>query len=103
MFYPGATEIHRFKIPMPATDIGSVLVSYRQRGTLVIEKESERIEAVDNESCRAYIEMTEEETLKFEDWVDISAQVNVKSAEGGRIASKPLTVKCGPQFHRAVM
>lgn len=80
-----------------------MLVSYRQRNKLVLEKAVEKIEEIDAESCYAYVEMTEEEGLKFDDLIDITAQVNIKCTQGGRKTSKPLVVRCGPQYHRAVM
>ena len=36
MFYPGETDIQQFTIPFPASDVGSVLISYKQRGRVLM-------------------------------------------------------------------
>lgn len=103
MFYPGETDYHIFTLPFPSTDIASVLVSYKQRGRLILEKEAGGMEPVEDEVCRVYVSLSQEETLKFSDSDDISIQVNIMGAEGGRVTSVPIVVKCGEQFHRQVI
>lgn len=103
MFYPGETGYHIFTLPFPAADVASVLVSYKQRDRLIIEKAAGNKEAVAAEVCRVSLTLTQAETLKFTDKDDISIQLNVMGTQGGRATSVPIVMRCGEQFHRQVI
>ena len=104
MFYPGETDYHTFTLPFPASDIGSVLVTYKQKGKVIIEKNTEGTpEAVEDEMCRVSLSLSQAETLKFNNEDDIAIQLNVYGAEGGRVTSNPIILRCGEQFHRQVI
>lgn len=52
---------------------------------------------------RMYVELSQADTLKFVDDEDIMIQVNVAGADGGRVTSAPIIVRCGQQYHRQVI
>lgn len=62
MFYPGETDYHTFTLPFPAGDIGSTLISYKQKGRVVIEKAGGTPEAVEDEVCRVSLSLTQQDT-----------------------------------------
>ena len=103
MFYPGETDIQQFTIPFPASDVGSVLISYKQRGRVLLEKTVTETEAVDDFACKVTLALTQAETLAFANYEDITIQLNVKSTGGERISSTPIVMRCGEQYHRSVI
>ena len=104
MFYPGETDYQTFTLPFPASDVASVLVTYKQKGKVILEKETTGYpEAVDVEECRVSLSLNQEETLKFNNHDDIAIQLNVYGTEGGRVTSNPIILRCGEQFHRQVI
>ena len=58
---------------------------------------------VDDLVTRMYVDLSQADTLKFVDDEDIMIQVNVVGTDGGRLASMPIVVRCGQQYHRKVM
>lgn len=103
MFYPGETDYHIFTLPFSASDISSVLVSYRQKGRVVLEKQAGDYEAVSDSECRVAVSLSQTETMKFVDDEDITIQLNVIGSDGGRSTSIPISVRCGMQYHRQVI
>lgn len=103
MFYPGETDRHTFDLPFAASDISSVLVSYKQKGRVLVEKSTTEAEAIETMVARVYVDLSQADTLKFEDNEDISIQVNVTGSNGGRLTSTPIVVRCGQQYHRQVI
>lgn len=102
-FYPGQTDYQVITLPFASDDVGTVLVSYKQGGRVVLEKEASNKEAIDEESCSVSLLFTQAESLKFIDGEDILVQVNVTGASGGRVTSVPIVLPCGDQYHRRVM
>lgn len=103
MFYPGETDLHVFTLPFSSDDVGSVLVSYKQKGRVVLEKTAGNKETLTTASCRVSVELTQSETMRFVDNEAIYIQLNVSGSDGGRITSNPLEVRCGEQYHRSVI
>lgn len=110
MFSPGETVIHNFVVPFLPTEISLVIVSYKQRGNIVLEKEvaSEDIISQNTGSSPfdhttiVEVELDQEDTLLFEDNVPFTIQVNVM-AQSTRHASKELKGESGIQYHREVI
>ena len=104
MFYPGETDYHIFTLPFPASDIGSVLVTYKQKGKVILEKNTQgEPEAIEAQKCRVSLSLSQSDTLKFNNDDDIAIQLNVSGTEGGRVTSTPIILRCGEQFHRQVI
>lgn len=103
MFYPGETEYETFTLPFAASEIRSVLVSYKQGDRVILEKNTTGKEAIDEFVCRVSLSLTQLDTMKFRDDEDISIQLNVMTTSGTRVVSTPITMSCGPQYHRVVI
>lgn len=102
-FYPGQTDYQVFTLPFAADDVTSVLVSYKQGGRVVLEKEASSKEAIDEETCSVSLTFTQAESLKFIDGEDILVQLNVIGASGARVTSNPIVLSCGDQYHRQII
>ena len=100
MFYPGETERHIFVLPFSALEVSEAVASYKQRGKVVLTIEATTFTVINESSCKFEIELTQEDTLKFQDNEEIYVQVNVKGESGGRLTSAPMVLKCGEQSHR---
>ena len=102
-FYPGQTDYQTFAIPFASDAISSVLVSYKQSGRVVLEKETTGKEAIDSSSCRVSLSLTQAESLRFSDGEDILVQLNIIGGSGERLTSKPIILSCGEQYHRQII
>lgn len=80
-------------------------ISYKQRGKVVLEKETASVEADSDDPlcCVATIDLNQSDTLRFVDHEDIWIQANVILTDNTRRTSHPLVTKCGEQFYRQVM
>ena len=103
MFFPGETDFHIFTIPFMAEDISRVIVSYKQRDRVILEKEASAAETVEEFKCQVTVSLTQQETLRFCDDEPIAIQLNVYSTENARVTSRPILIRCGEQFYREVM
>lgn len=113
MFHPGDTVRMNFIVPFSRQDIGSAIVSYKQRGHIVLEKTatSEAIydetepneEPVDSGTSQLTVDLSERETLLFADKTSFSIQINIFSDVSGRVASEPIYVEVGEQYYRKTM
>lgn len=104
MFFPGETVNHTFIVPFDITEIGRAIISYKQNGHIIVEKEATS-SSVDNEnsetsSCNLIVSLTEKESLLFEDNSEYSIQINIFSPVNGRITSKPIYDCTGEQYLR---
>lgn len=90
MLYPGETQYHTFTIPFASTEVSSVLVSYKQNGRVLIEKQAGNTEAIDDFTCRMSVSLSQAETMRFMDNEDITIQLNITGESGARVASKPI-------------
>ena len=64
MFYPGETDTHIFTLPFAAEELERAVVSYKQRGKLVLELESDQFESTGDEECTTSVTLTQEDSLK---------------------------------------
>lgn len=107
MFAPGETVTHRFVIPFAKSDIDYVVVSYRQNGQIILEKNiassDPDMETDSQLSVSIEYELTQEESLLFEDLTPYSIQLNVFTQGGSRHTSKEIGDKNFIQYHRTKM
>lgn len=101
MFHPGETICHRFYIP-EIENIKKIVVTYQQNHRFVLEKV---ITAVSTEGDEKYIDvlLDQFDSLKFQDWKDAWAQLNVICENDGvehRAVSNPIEIATGVQFCR---
>ena len=103
---PGTTPTYTGKIKADPDDLTRVIVTFRQMGKTVVEKEySEFEELVESGVTYAtfVIELTQEETLVFENGSQIEIQANAMFYDVVRNATFILRMDCGVQTHRSVM
>ena len=98
--YPGESEKQEFLIPFAASMCKKAIVSYKQENLVVLEITVTTFTRVDNGSCKFEYTLSQKESLKLRNMKDCRIQVNVYSAYGDRIVSKPIRVLVGEQFHR---
>ena len=55
MLFPGETKYHTFTLPYAADNVDTVIVSYKQRDRILIEKEAGDKEAIDESTCRVSV------------------------------------------------
>ena len=105
ILYPASTPTHTFEIPFAAENLEKVLVSYKQKGGVVLAKEVTTFtnSETDENSCILAIEFTQEETLKFANNTQIFAQLNVFTTDDKRLTSDPIEIEAGDQFERSVI
>lgn len=108
MLIPGETAVHYFTMPFELSDVSEIIVTYKQRGYIVLEKvitaSSQDVTfSVDDNKTVFYFRLTQEESLLFEDEEDYSVQLNVKMQNTNRVASYPVFARTGPQYKRQVI
>ena len=105
VLYPASTPTHTFDIPFAADYIEKVLVSYKQRGSIVLAKEvtSFTDSATEENVCSFAIPFTQEETLKFANNQPIMAQLNIFTTDDKRLTSDPIEIEAGDQYERRVI
>ena len=59
MFFPGETDYHIFTLPFAAADISSVIVSYKQRDRVLLEKEATAAEQIEDFKCRVAVSLSQ--------------------------------------------
>ena len=112
MFIPGETISHTFIIPFDRTDIDTVIVSYEQKGHIVLERtiasQSEFNEyhdahgILDPSKTEITVCLTQAESLLFEDRQDFTVQLNVYTGRS-RHASAPIRGSNGIQHYKEVI
>lgn len=109
MFHPGETVRHCFIIPFAKANITQIIVSYKQNDYVILER---KITSTDENTFDYYddpaktkfhIELTQNESLLFEDKTDFTIQLNVFTDMGSRHASCELKGSNGVQHHREVI
>jgi len=103
LFIPGETNIHTFVVPMASSNVSSAIVSYKQNGRVVLEKNGYTTSSLATNKCHVTVELTQQDSLKFRDGKDITVQVNVIDINNQRCVSKPIVLTCLDQYHRSVI
>ena len=88
----GTTPKHIFKLPISTDQISKLRVVYLQSKTVICEKNEKDCEMSGNEVS---LTLTQEETLKFKDWLDAKVQIRVLTVSGESLASEVFVVGVG--------
>lgn len=96
----GTTPTHKFNIPMDASIIKSVRITYAQQGKVLLTKESEDCHINGNV---IELKLTQEETLLFDEFSSVQIQVRVLTAGGDALASELIRVPCGAILDKVVL
>jgi hypothetical protein len=96
----GATPTHKFKLPYSRDFVDSAIVTYAQNGETVLDKEGAELTIDDN---AILVELTQEETLRFDENCDVRIQIKVKSKNGKVIPSKIIYASVEEVLNREVM
>lgn len=86
MFIPGETIAHTFTIPYPKDSIGQIIISYRQKDRIVLEKiitSKKNMVSTEEDNTIVSAVLTEAESLLFEDNCEFRIQINVFFGEDG--------------------
>ena len=81
----GTTPTHIFNVPFSTSLIKELRISYAQDGLIVLEKTEATATLTDNTIS---VELTQEETLSFNDKKNIALQVKVLTTDGKVLATQ---------------
>ena len=98
--YQGSTPTHKFKTPYTREFVDSAVVTYAQNGEALFNKEGAEVTVEDN---AILVELTQEETLKFDESRDVHIQIKVKSRNGKVIPSNIIYASVEEVLNREVM
>lgn len=76
--YRATTPKHTFKLPMETSLIDSLIISYAQKGKVIIEKHLEDVDLEDNSIT---VTLTQEETNLFTKSCTAQVQLRIKVGE----------------------
>lgn len=94
------TPTHSFTLPFGVSNVDDLRISYAQHGKTVLTKGKDDC-ALEGNTIK--VTLTQEETDLFCTKFVCEIQVNVKTLEGKRLASKAFKVKIEKNFHEDVM
>lgn len=108
MFIPGETIAQTFELPYAKEEIGQVIISYRQKDRIVLEKiitAQKNMKSTDNGKTIVSSYISEAESLLFEDNCEYRIQINVLFRSGttsGRSTSLEIAGWTGYQHIRDI-
>lgn len=85
----GTTPRHIFTTDVDLTDAEVMYITYKQLGKKVVEKELADIELGTDELA---VELSQEDTLSFQDPSEVQIQIRARFADGTAIASNIMKV-----------
>ena len=96
----GTTPTHKFNIPIDASTIKSVRITYAQQGNVLLTKETA--------DCRidgniVELKLTQEETLLFNEFSSVQIQMRILTIGGDALASELMRVPCGAILDKEVL
>lgn len=103
IFYPGSTPEHTFTLPFSAENCLIAHVSYRQGNKTILTKSADVFAETGRNSCAITVEFSQAESLRFDDFKDISAQINLITVDQKRHPSVPILINAGVQYERKVI
>ena len=96
----GTTPTHQFTIPMDASSVQKVRVTYAQKDDVLLVKEGEECRMTGNV---IEVKLTQEETLLFNEFSHVQIQVRVLTTDGEALASDLIRVPCGAILDKEVL
>lgn len=88
----GTTPKHVFQLPISTHQISKVRIIYSQSKTIVLEKNETDCQLSGNEIS---LVLSQEETMKFKDYLDAKVQIRVLTISGESLASEVFIVSVG--------
>lgn len=80
----GTTPTHKFKVPIDLTEADEVYMTYKQDGTVKVEKTREDMEITAEEIT---LQLSQTDTLSFSTIGDVEIQCRAKFLDGSAVAS----------------
>lgn len=96
----GSTPTHTFSTPYKADSVEKAIITYSQNGRIVLEKEG--LELTIKDYCIS-TELTQEETLSFDERGDVRMQIKVKLTNGKVIPSNDMYASLKDVLNKEVM
>lgn len=96
----GTTPTHQFNIPLDASIIQRIRITYAQSGNVLLVKEDADCRVEGN---AVEVKLTQEETLLFDEFSSVQIQVRVLTQGGDALASDLIRVPCGVVLDKAVL
>ena len=104
MFHPGETVSHTFIIPFAATEVAKVIITYKQNDCIILTKTiTSGISDSINSMASIDVDLTQEESLLFEEKASFTIQLNVFTNNGRRITSNEIVGENGAQHYKEVI
>lgn len=103
IFYPGSTPVHTFSVPFSAEFCRNAYVSYRQGNKTLLTKTTNVFTDAGEYKATFTVLFSQAESLRFEDNKDITAQINLITADSKRHTSDPCLIHAGVQYERQVI
>lgn len=86
---PGTTPTHTFSLPVDATAVASLRITYKQGDKIVMQRLKDDCTL---SGKKAVTRLSQEDTLLFQDRTPVRIQIKVKTAAGDVLISKPKTI-----------
>jgi hypothetical protein len=96
----GTTPTHQFTIPMDASSVQKVRVTYAQKDNVLLVKEDKDCRVEGN---MIETKLSQEETLLFDEFSSVQIQVRVLTTAGDALASDLLRVPTGAILDKEVL
>ena len=107
MFIPGETIVHKFYIPFVRNDIKRIIVSYREKNHIILEKyvyDNQVTNESQGASASFVVTLSQQESLLFSDDYSFKVQLNVFLKDNTtRCASLEMDGATGLQHIREVV
>ena len=88
--YRGTTPTLTFTIPISAADVAEAWVIFSQNNECLFFKELEQCSCGDKSLV---VKLTQDETLKFKEGIDLEAQVRLRDKHGNAFASNIIVIR----------
>lgn len=96
----GTTPTHIFNTDTDLTDAEVVYVTYKQRGSTIIEK---TIDELDLKKDKVQLTLTQDETLLFDTTAAVTIQIRARYPDGTAIASNILMISANSILKEGVI
>ncbi len=106
MFIPGETIVHQFHIPFTGEEVDKIIVTYYQNDRIILNKTAYPIDITQDATgtnSQFSVELSQEESLLFDDGYSYTVQLNVLFTSGSRCSSVEIKGENGIQHYREVV
>lgn len=97
---PGTTPTHTFSIPVDATALAEMRITYKQGDTIVMQKGKNDCTL---SGKKAVIRLSQEDSLLFENRIPVRIQIKCKTTSGDVLVSKIKMVPVQEVLEREVI